>query len=480
MDVVIEKIMAFAKKLVNADRCSLFLLDTKTNELYANLFDEGDEDGTGFKFKNGLEIRFEATKGIAGYVASKGMILNIRDAYRDHRFNREVDMKTGYTTRNILCVPVRCKGSIIGVVQMVNSYRGFFSTEDAQSFEMFAGYCGLALHYSQVYNCLCRAQQKHQVALEVLTYHCRGTDKEIEEFAMGSQLAMVPPDFYSWDFDIHQDYDLLTKYFIHMTQDFFESCQIKVDLETIVRFTLMVRKCYRDIPYHNWAHAFSVSHSVYILLRKNKNLSPLEKLSLYIAGICHDVDHRGKNNAFMLQTKTPLANLYTTSTMEWHHFHQGVFILENEGHNVFGHLNPVDYRSVLEGLQEAILATDLALFFGTRSDLEKIHQDNSFDWENEEHRSLIRRLIMTACDLCTSAKPWHVQKTAVKLVFEEFYTQGDEEKQKGVDPLPMMDRTRKKELPQNQVGFLKGIVKPCFLLLQCYINDMEHLMYNIE
>ncbi|XP_031554840.1 cAMP and cAMP-inhibited cGMP 3',5'-cyclic phosphodiesterase 10A-like [Actinia tenebrosa] len=129
MDVVIEKIMAFAKKLVNADRCSLFLLDTKTNELYANLFDEGDEDGTGFKFKNGLEIRFEATKGIAGYVASKGMILNIRDAYRDHRFNREVDMKTGYTTRNILCVPVRCKGSIIGVVQMVNSYRGFFSTE---------------------------------------------------------------------------------------------------------------------------------------------------------------------------------------------------------------------------------------------------------------------------------------------------------------------------------------------------------------
>jgi len=86
MDVVIEKIMvgivlqgqltginfwltiysflktvsfwqAFAKRLVNADRCALFMLDSKTEELYANLFDEGDEDGSEYKFRNGVEIR---------------------------------------------------------------------------------------------------------------------------------------------------------------------------------------------------------------------------------------------------------------------------------------------------------------------------------------------------------------------------------------------------------------------------------------
>ena len=48
---------AFAKRLVNADRCALFMLDSKTAELYANLFDEGDEDGSGYKFRNGVEIR---------------------------------------------------------------------------------------------------------------------------------------------------------------------------------------------------------------------------------------------------------------------------------------------------------------------------------------------------------------------------------------------------------------------------------------
>ena len=49
-------------------------------------------------------------KGIAGYVASTSEVLNISDPYRDSRFNREVDVKTGYITKSILCVPVRCKG----------------------------------------------------------------------------------------------------------------------------------------------------------------------------------------------------------------------------------------------------------------------------------------------------------------------------------------------------------------------------------
>ena len=54
----------------------------------------------------------------------------------------------------------------------------------------------------------------------------------------------------------------------------------------------------------------------------------LQKLALYTAGICHDIDHRGYNNAFMISSKTALGSLYSSSTMEWHHFKQGVFLLE--------------------------------------------------------------------------------------------------------------------------------------------------------
>ena len=53
-----------------------------------------------------------------------------------------------------------------------------------------------------------------------------------------------------------------------------------------------------------------------------------QKIALYLSCIIHDIDHRGYNNAFMIKNKSPLSRLYSTSTMEWHHFKQGVFILE--------------------------------------------------------------------------------------------------------------------------------------------------------
>ncbi|KAL9969158.1 hypothetical protein ACROYT_G021335 [Oculina patagonica] len=481
MDVVIEKIMAFAKRLVNADRCALFMLDTKSEELYANLFDEGDEDGSGYKFRNGAEIRFPIKKGIAGYVASTAEVLNISDPYRDTRFNREVDMKTGYITKSILCVPVRCKGSVIGVVQMVNSRRGFFSNEDARSFELFAGYCGLALHYSQMYGQLFKAQQKHQVALEVLTYHCCVVEKETRECLESVSACTLPNDFYSFEFNVYQSDDDLTNYFLLMTKDLFQECNIRLDMETLIRFTLTVRKGYRPVAYHNWGHAFAVAHSMCVIMKLASEIFTWEeKIALYLSSIIHDIDHRGYNNAFMIKNKSPLSHLYSTSTMEWHHFKQGVFILETDGHNILSTLSANQYKHILELMEDAILATDLMLFFENRAKLEEIIKNNKFSWSTPDHRKLVRRLLMTACDLCTSAKPWPIHTKSVKKVFEEFYQQGDEEKQMGLSPLPMMDRTRKHELPQNQVAFLKGIVKPCYSTLISVIPMMESAMSFID
>ncbi|CAB4042739.1 cAMP and cAMP-inhibited cGMP 3, 5 -cyclic phosphodiesterase 10A, partial [Paramuricea clavata] len=150
VDGVITNVMTYAKRLVEADRCAMFLTDEKTNELHADLFDEGklDENGCAF-FSKGKEIRFSSEKGIAGYVATSGKLLNIKDAYSDPRFNREVDVKTGYTTHTILCVPMTCKDSVVGVVQLINKRKGIFTSADEHAFTLFAGYCGLAIRYSQ-------------------------------------------------------------------------------------------------------------------------------------------------------------------------------------------------------------------------------------------------------------------------------------------------------------------------------------------
>ncbi|KHJ87465.1 hypothetical protein OESDEN_12762 [Oesophagostomum dentatum] len=112
MDTVIIKVMNFAAKLVDADRASLFLVDNKNHELYARIFDvgKGGEELEKINRDGHKEIRFSMSRGIAGHVASTGEGLNIENAYEDTRFNPEVDSKTGYTTKTILCMPIFIRG----------------------------------------------------------------------------------------------------------------------------------------------------------------------------------------------------------------------------------------------------------------------------------------------------------------------------------------------------------------------------------
>ncbi|MCK5076248.1 MAG: GAF domain-containing protein, partial [Calditrichia bacterium] len=117
------KIMDEVKNLLDSDRCTVFLLDDDTKELWS-LVAQGMKD---------IEIRFPMEKGIAGHVASTGEILNIPDAYADSRFNPEIDKKTGYKTKNILTMPMKNQsGNIIGVFQVLNKKSGPFEKEDEE------------------------------------------------------------------------------------------------------------------------------------------------------------------------------------------------------------------------------------------------------------------------------------------------------------------------------------------------------------
>ncbi|XP_045160110.2 probable 3',5'-cyclic phosphodiesterase pde-5 isoform X3 [Mercenaria mercenaria] len=468
MDTVIMKIMNYAKKLVNADRASLFLLDTTTNELYARIFDTGKVDEN----VPSKEIRFPMDKGVAGHVASTGEVLNIADAYTDRRFNREVDMQTGYRTKSILCMPIYIRGSIIGVVQMVNKLNGTFTKSDEESFETFAIYCGLALHHAKLYEKIRRSEQKYRVALEVLSYHSQSSDDEfqvVKSMRVPDKIANITHYHFSpWAVTGMEK----PVYVLYMFRDLFGQIvsmrenEKRYDMDSLVRFTLTVRKNYRNVPYHNWDHAFSVAHAMYTVVKSSKHrFTPQECLALFVACLCHDLDHRGKTNAFMVKSASPLAAIYSTSTMEHHHFNQTVTILQNEGHNIFKYLSPEDYKRMLSDIRSCILATDLALFFGNKAKLKDIADRNELVWEDYEHRNLVMTLCMTACDLCAMYKPWNTQLDLVFVIMEEFWQQGDEEKAKSITPLAMMDREKKHELPQLEVGFLVGICLPCYDLM---------------
>eukprot|EP00743_Colponemidia_sp_Colp-15_P002420 GILK01002624.1.p1 GENE.GILK01002624.1~~GILK01002624.1.p1 ORF type:complete len:467 (-),score=88.93 GILK01002624.1:77-1432(-) len=98
-----------ATELVQADRCTVFVVDARRDALISISTDSG------------AEIRIPRTGGICGHVASTGEPTNIADAYEDSRFNQDFDRKTGYRTKSVLAMPiVDTHGNIIGVVQLIN------------------------------------------------------------------------------------------------------------------------------------------------------------------------------------------------------------------------------------------------------------------------------------------------------------------------------------------------------------------------
>src|SRR4051794_16063287 len=97
LDQLLPRLMDFITESLGADRATLFLHDQETRTLFSRV-----SRGDGI-----TEIRIPAGAGIAGAVFTSGESAVIADAYADPRFNQEVDRRTGYRTRTILCVPLR-------------------------------------------------------------------------------------------------------------------------------------------------------------------------------------------------------------------------------------------------------------------------------------------------------------------------------------------------------------------------------------
>ena len=111
LDEVLGVLMEMSTYELGAERSSLFLNDQQSGELYTR-FAQGN-------FQR--EIRIINDSGIAGSVFQSGRGRIIHDAYKDKSFNSSVDERTGYTTRNMICVPIKTvKNEIIGVAQVLN------------------------------------------------------------------------------------------------------------------------------------------------------------------------------------------------------------------------------------------------------------------------------------------------------------------------------------------------------------------------
>jgi adenylate cyclase len=142
IDQLLQRIVSKTSEAMNADRCTLFLVDRQSGELWSKVAQGADMK----------EIRVPRGTGIAGHVATSGATVNIPDAYQDPRFNPEVDRRTGYKTRTILCMPLRNeRNEIVGVMQVLNKRDGIFTEEDEKLLDALGSQTAIALENSRLF-----------------------------------------------------------------------------------------------------------------------------------------------------------------------------------------------------------------------------------------------------------------------------------------------------------------------------------------
>lgn len=180
-----------------------------------------------------------------------------------------------------------------------------------------------------------------------------------------------------------------------------------MDYEVLCRWLCSVKKNYRNVTYHNWRHAFNVAQMMFAILtvrnqmfcfvfplkfivilghtvvgcfRRNRMFGPVNWVFVSRPGPQRyqqfvpnqvSINHAQiqlvllSSTVFFLmyRASSPLAQLYSTSTMEHHHFDQCIMILNSPGNQVLSNLSPEEYSRVIRVLEEAILSTDLAVYF---------------------------------------------------------------------------------------------------------------------
>ena len=158
LDDLLPRLIELITDVLAAERATLFLYDSETEELFSRV-----ARGDGI-----AEIRVPITAGIVGSVFRSGQAEIIDDAYADARFNAEVDRRTGYRTRSILCVPLRNRNNaVIGVSQVLNKSGGPFLRPDQALLEAITAQAASALEQARLFERLERARHEEAQMLEI-------------------------------------------------------------------------------------------------------------------------------------------------------------------------------------------------------------------------------------------------------------------------------------------------------------------------
>ncbi|XP_078054686.1 3',5'-cyclic-AMP phosphodiesterase 4C-like isoform X3 [Mustelus asterias] len=265
----------------------------------------------------------------------------------------------------------------------------------------------------------------------------------------------------------------------------------RIPVVTFITYMLTLEDHYRaDVSYHNNYHAADVMQSTHVLLRSpalEAVFTDLEVLAAIFASAIHDVDHPGVSNQFLINTNSELALMYNdTSVLENHHLAVGFKLLQKDNCNIFQNLTKKQFQNLRKMTIDMVLATDMTKHMNLLADLKTMVETKKVTslgvllLDNYSDRIQVLQNMVHCADLSNPTKPLHLYRTWVDKVMMEFFQQGDQERERGMEISPMCDK-HTASIEKSQVGFIDFIVHPLWeTWADLVYPDAKEILDNLE
>ncbi|KAG8278228.1 Calcium/calmodulin-dependent 3',5'-cyclic nucleotide phosphodiesterase 1C [Homalodisca vitripennis] len=234
-----------------------------------------------------------------------------------------------------------------------------------------------------------------------------------------------------------------------------------INLQTIENFLNRVEQGYLRYgnPYHNNLHAADVAQTVHYMLCQTGLMNWMTDLEIFatlIAALIHDYEHTGTTNNFHVMSGTDTALLYNDkAVLENHHLSASFRVLKEDDCNILQNMSREEYREFRSLVIETVLATDMSCHFHQLKNMKNLLslQEPSID------KAKALSLVLHCCDISHPAKKWDLHFQWTSQLLEEFFLQGDKEKELGLPFSPLCDR-KNTLVAESQIGFIDFIVDP--------------------
>jgi len=259
--------------------------------------------------------------------------------------------------------------------------------------------------------------------------------------------------------------------------------------------------------YHNSLHGADVTATICLFFNNSNaeevcHAQVIDLLSIIIAALGHDVGHPGLTNAFQINSSSEMAITYNdNSCLENFHLTKLFKTLRKDEHNIFEKLSIQDYKKIRKRMISEILATDMAIHGKVLNNIrskipdellneteknkktgiqkfELITDINNEETTNEEKQALFDYFIHSA-DLGHNTKIFDISLRWVELLSEEFWLQGDKERQINLSISFLCDRDTT-NVPKSQVGFIGGFIIPSYNFLVIMFPTLSYTIENAK